>query len=66
MSIAGGASTVRQYLSAGLIDELRLHIAPVVLVAGEPLLAGLEDLTLEQVSSVEKELVTHVTYRVVH
>lgn len=66
VSIAGGASTVRQYLSAGLIDELRLHIAPVVLVAGEPLLAGLEDLTLEQVSSVEKELVTHVTYRVVH
>jgi len=66
VSIAGGASTVRQYLSAGLIDELRLHIAPVVLVAGEPLLTGLDDLTLEQVSSVEKELVTHVTYRVVH
>ena len=66
ISIAGGASTVRQYLEAGLIDELRLHIAPVVLGAGEPLLAGLDDVELEQVSSVEKHLVTHVTYRVVH
>jgi dihydrofolate reductase len=65
VSVAGGASTVRQYLSAGLIDELRLHIAPVVLGAGEPLLEGLDDLTLEQVGSVENELVTHVTYRVV-
>jgi len=65
VSVAGGASTVRQYLAAGLIDELRLHIAPVVLGSGEPLLAGLDDVKLEQVSSVENELVNHVTYRVV-
>jgi dihydrofolate reductase len=65
VAIAGGASTVRQYLAAGLLDELRLHVAPVVQGSGEPLLAGLEDLRLEQVSSVENELVTHVTYRVV-
>jgi dihydrofolate reductase len=65
VSIAGGASTVRQYLSAGLIDELRLHVAPVLQVTGEPLLTGLDDLTLQQVSSVERDLVTHVTYRVV-
>ena len=31
VGIAGGADVVRQYLSAGLIDELRLHIAPVVI-----------------------------------
>jgi hypothetical protein len=37
-----------------------------VQVTGERLLAGLDDLTLEQVSSIEGELVTHVTYRVVH
>jgi dihydrofolate reductase len=66
VAIAGGAATVREYLSAGLIDELRLHIAPVVLGAGEPLLEGLDDLKLEQVSSDEKESVTHVTYRVLH
>ncbi|TFC60927.1 MULTISPECIES: dihydrofolate reductase family protein [unclassified Cryobacterium] len=65
VAIAGGASTVRQYLAAGLIDELRLHIAQVVQGTGEPLLEGLDDVRLEQVSSVENELVTHVL-RVVH
>ena len=42
ISIAGGAETVRQYLAAGLIDELNLHIAPILLGAGEPLFAGLD------------------------
>ena len=65
VAIAGGVSTVRQFLAAGLIDELRLHVSPVVLGAGEPLLEGFEEVTLDQVSSVETELVTHVTYRVV-
>ncbi|TFD73240.1 dihydrofolate reductase family protein [Cryobacterium gelidum] len=66
VAIAGGAATARQYLSAGLIDELRLHIVTAVLRAGEPLLAGLDDLKLEKLSSVERQLVTHVTYRVAH
>jgi dihydrofolate reductase len=35
VAIAGGAATVNQYLAAGLIDELRTHIAPVTLGAGE-------------------------------
>ena len=66
VAIAGGAATARQFLSAGLVDELRLHIATAVLVAGEPLLAGLDDLKLEKLRSVERQLVTHVTYRVAH
>jgi dihydrofolate reductase len=66
VAIAGGASTVRQYLAAGLLDELRLHIAPVTLGEGEPLLAGLEHLELEEIGSRENELVRHVTYRVRH
>ncbi|SEN30609.1 dihydrofolate reductase family protein [Cryobacterium luteum] len=65
VAIAGGAATARQYLSAGLIDELRLHVASAVLRAGEPLLVGLDDLKLEKISSVPRQLVTHVTYRVV-
>jgi dihydrofolate reductase len=65
IAVAGGASTVRQYLQAGLLDELRLHIAPVELGEGEPLLTGL-DVNLEQISSAENELVNHVTYRVLH
>ena len=38
VAIAGGASAVRQYLAAGLLDELQLHIAPIMLGAGERLL----------------------------
>ena len=64
VSIAGGASTVQQYLRAGLIDELRLHIAPVVLGAGERLLDGVGDLRLEQLEVTSSALVTHVRYRV--
>jgi dihydrofolate reductase len=64
VSIAGGASTVQQYLRAGLIDELRLHIAPVILGSGERLLDGVGDLKLEQLAVTSSELVTHITLRV--
>ncbi|HEX9228251.1 MAG TPA: dihydrofolate reductase family protein [Arthrobacter sp.] len=64
VAIAGGAQTVRQYLSAGLIDELRLHIAPIVLGAGERLLDGVADLQLEPTEVNGTGLVTHVRYRV--
>jgi len=40
--IGGGASTVRQFLQAGLIDELHLAIRPVLLGRGEPLFQGLD------------------------
>ena len=65
ISIAGGASTVDQFLAAGLIDELRLHIAPIVLGAGERLFVRSGDVRLETVSSRANPLVAHVTYRVV-
>ncbi|WP_349236200.1 dihydrofolate reductase family protein [Cryobacterium sp. BB307] len=64
VSVAGGASTINQYLAAGYIDELRLHIAPIVLGAGERLFEGNAGLDLEPVSSRSTSLVTHVTYRV--
>ncbi|PPL19583.1 dihydrofolate reductase family protein [Microterricola pindariensis] len=66
VSIAGGASTVQQALSAGLLDELRLHIAPVVLGAGERLLEGVGDVQLEQLGVTSSPLVTHVRYKVLH
>jgi dihydrofolate reductase len=65
VSIAGGASTVQQYLRAGLLDELYLHIAPVILGAGERLLDDVGDPTLEPVKVVASPAVTHVKYRVV-
>jgi dihydrofolate reductase len=42
VKIGGGVSTVRQYLTAGLIDEMHLAVAPVVLGAGEAMFAGLD------------------------
>jgi len=40
--LGGGVATIRQYLRAGLIDELHLAIAPVLLGAGEHLLEGID------------------------
>ncbi len=65
VAIAGGASTVRQYLAAGLLDELYLHIVPIVLGSGERLLEDVGDPTLEPVRVLASPVVTHVRYRVV-
>ncbi len=46
MRIGGGAATIRQYLRAGLIDELHLGFRPVLLGSGENLFAGLNMATL--------------------
>ena len=64
--ILGGATTINQYLAAGLIDELRLHIVPLTLGAGTRLFDGVPALDLEQVSARGASSVTHVTYRVLH
>jgi dihydrofolate reductase len=64
VAIAGGASAVRQYLAAGLLDELYLHIIPIILGAGERLLEGVGDPTLEPVEVIASPRVTHVKYRV--
>jgi dihydrofolate reductase len=65
IAVAGGASTVDQFLAAGLLDELRLHIAPIVLGAGERLFVHSGDVQLEPVSARATSLAVHVTYRVV-
>lgn len=62
--IHGGATTINQYLAAGLIDELRLNIVPITLGAGARLFDGVPPLNLEQVSSRAASSITHVTYRV--
>ena len=62
VAIAGGAATVNQYLAHGAIDVLRLHVAPIVLGAGERLFAGVGDLLMEPVAVSGTALVTHVEY----
>ena len=64
VAIQGGATTINQYLAAGLIDELRLHIVPLTLGTGTRLFADVPPLKLEQVTSRAASSVTHVTYRV--
>jgi dihydrofolate reductase len=63
VDIAGGASTVRQALGAGVIDELVLDFAPVLLGAGERIFDGVPDPGLEPVEVIHSPLATHVRYR---
>ncbi len=65
VSIAGGAHTVQQYLAAGMLDELYLHIVPVILGAGERLLENVGDPSLEPLKVIASPTVTHVKYRIV-
>jgi dihydrofolate reductase len=64
VAIAGGAATVNQYLALGAIDELRLHVAPVVLGEGERLFEAVGNFDLERLEVSSTDLVTHLTYRV--
>ncbi|MEV7972972.1 dihydrofolate reductase family protein [Cellulomonas sp. NPDC089187] len=61
VSVCGGASTVRQLI--GEIDELRLHVAPVLLGAGERLFDGVTSVDLVPVAARATDLVLHTTYR---
>ncbi|MBS1678169.1 MAG: dihydrofolate reductase family protein [Actinobacteria bacterium] len=63
VSIAGGPSTINQYLAAGLIDELRLHVAPFVAGGGDRMFAGVGDIDLTPVASRTTPHVTHLVYR---
>jgi dihydrofolate reductase len=65
--VAGGAAAVQQYLGAGLLDELQLHVAPVLLGGGVRLFEGLgpDDAKLQLASVNESPAVTHIRYEVV-
>lgn len=66
MSSSTAAQTSpRQFLNAGLLDEVRLHLVPVVLGAGIRLFDGVSpDVRLSPTSATTSALVTHVTYEV--
>jgi dihydrofolate reductase len=64
--LAGGASVVNQYLAAGLVDDIDVSIAPVILGEGPRLFQGLEHgaLKLKQLRAVDAPGVTHIKYQV--
>jgi dihydrofolate reductase len=64
VEIAGGASTVRQALAAGVIDEMLIDVAPVLLGSGESMFEGLEDLELTPTEVIHSPKATHIRYRV--
>jgi dihydrofolate reductase len=64
--IGGGADVINQYLAAGHVDELELHVVPLLLGGGARLFEGIgPDLELEQIRVVEAPGVAHLKYRVV-
>src|SRR5256714_15650733 len=63
VDIAGGASTVRQALVAGVVDELTLDVAPVLLGSGERIFDGVESFGFEPVEVLHSPLATHIRYR---
>jgi dihydrofolate reductase len=64
--LMGGADLLRQYLAAGLVDELTLTIAPVLLGAGKRLFDGIArtDITFERTAVIESPFATHLRFRV--
>ena len=66
VAVGGGASTIRQVLEAGLLDELELHVSPLLLGGGVRLFESLEGAPpeLERIRVVDSPAVTHLRYRV--
>lgn len=64
--LGGGANAAQQYLAAALIDEMELHVVPVILGGGARLLDGLggAPARLEPLRTIEGPGVTHLKYRV--
>jgi dihydrofolate reductase len=60
----GGGDIIGQYLAAGLLDELELHVVPILLGGGARIFGASGDVRLEQIRSVEAPGVTHLKYRV--
>lgn len=62
--LAGGASVARQFLAAGLVDEMELNLVPVLLGSGERLFDGLDDDLhgLALVRTVAAPTVTHLKF----
>jgi dihydrofolate reductase len=64
--IGGGAEIINEYLAAGVVDELELHVVPILLGSGSRLFEGVgPDVKLEQLRAVEAPGVAHLKYRVV-
>jgi dihydrofolate reductase len=66
VAISGGAGTAKQYLAAGLLDEVMIHLVPTFLGEGVALFDDrqLREIAVEQVNVAPAPGVLHVTYRI--
>jgi dihydrofolate reductase len=67
VSVAGGAETIQQYLKAGLLDQVQIHLVPILLGDGRRLFDDLdmEQIQLESTRVIESPGVTHLRFRVI-
>ena len=67
VTVMGGADTGRQYLRAGLVDELSIHLIPVLFGSGTRMFEHLDNghVQLENLGSVQTAAATHLRFRVV-
>jgi dihydrofolate reductase len=64
ISISGGANTIQQFIKAGLLDELQIHMVPILLNGGTPLLTNLDDTNFEKIRVIDSPLVIHLKFRI--
>jgi dihydrofolate reductase len=64
ISIAGGANAIQQFIRAGHLDELQIHVVPILLGGGVRLLENLGDTKLEKIRVIDSPLVTHLRFRI--
>jgi len=64
VTVMGGAETGRQFLAAGLVDEISIHLVPVVLGGGTPMFTGGMPVELENIGSLQTAAATHLRFRV--
>ncbi|SDQ07147.1 dihydrofolate reductase family protein [Virgibacillus salinus] len=66
VSVMGGADTAQQFIAAGLVDEISIHLVPVLFGEGIPLFEKLRDehIQLEPVTIMDTSKATHLQYRV--
>jgi dihydrofolate reductase len=64
VQIAGGANAIQQFIKAGLLDELQIHVVPVLLGGGVRLLENLGDPKLEKTRVIDSPAVTHLKFKI--
>jgi dihydrofolate reductase len=66
IAVSGGADTINQYIRAGIIDEVWLHIAPITIGDGQQLFLDTPGIHLKPLEVRTTDLVTHIKYEIKH